>query len=200
MNPKPAKPISKGAIMKKLTYSILGTVLACILCLASTAWAGATFTPVSGIMHYDVVDDGKQWLDEEGILHIRGALMEWEALAGEGSFVGTGWGIYNTNIDPVTGDGDTQAFHYLDFSLGELSGTFGGHSDSIYEGFVMTGEFVANGDGGFAGMKLRTDVTLVSSSGLASYDGILHDPQGGDEDKAGSEKSSTWGAVKDLYK
>jgi len=186
--------------MKRRTYSILGTVLVCILCLTGTAWAGATFTPVSGIMHYEVVDPGKQWFDEDGILHIRGALMEWEAWEGEGDFVGTGWGDYNANIDPVTGDGDTQGFHYFDFSLGELTGSFAGQADCIYTGFVMSGEYVAHGDGGFAGMKLRVDVALVYSSGLASYEGILHDPHGGGGDKAGSAESKTWGAMKDLYK
>jgi hypothetical protein len=139
---------------------------------------GSTFTPVSGDAHWVIVDPGKVWIDEEGIQHIRDAVMEWEFLTGEGDLVGSGWGIYNMNIDPLTGEGDTQGFHYLDLSFGPLSGTFAGHADCVINGFVMAGDYIAHGDGGFEGMKLKMGVTLVFGSGMAEYDGILHDPKG----------------------
>ena len=189
-------------IVKKLVLLFLVPMMACALVGSSTVWAGGTFTPVSGIMHYEVVDGaGTQWIDEDGILHIRDAEMTWELLAGEGDFEdGTGSGIYNANIDLATGDGDTQGFHALEFSFGELSGSFAGHADCIYTNLDMVGEFVAHGDGGFAGMKIRETVTLVYSSGYAEYDGILHDPHGGGGNKAAAAESQTWSSVKALYR
>ena len=186
--------------MKKLALLFLVAMMACALVGSSTVWARGTFTPVSGAMHYEVVVDGTRWLDDDGILHIRDAEMTWELLEGEGDFVGTGWGIYNANINMATGDGDTQGFHYMDWSLGELSGSFAGHAANIYTNWVMEGEYIGHGDGGFAGMHLRVAVTLVQASGYAEYDGILHDPHGGGGNKAAAAESQTWSSVKALYR
>ena len=186
--------------MNKLMFLVFVGVLASALAGSSTVWAGATFTPVSGTMHYVVVDDGTRWLDEEGILHIRDSIMEWDLLEGEGDFVGTGWGIFNANIDPATGNGDTQGFHYFDVSSGEVSGTLATHTDAIYTGFVMVGQSVGHGGGGFAGMHWRAESTLVFSSGFAEYNGILHDPRGGRGDKAFPTETKSWSSVKALYR
>jgi hypothetical protein len=186
--------------MKKLALLFFVGVLISALVGSSTVWAGGTFTPVSGTLNLAVVEDEdtRQWVDEDGISHVRGGIMEW--VSGGGAFVGTGRGIYNLNINWGTGDGDVQAFHYFDFSFGEVSGTFAGHAADIITGFTLAGEFVAHGDGGFAGMHLRWDGTMVLGSGFTEYDGILHDPHGGGGDKAIPADSQTWGSVKALYR
>jgi hypothetical protein len=126
--------------------------------------------------------------------------MEWDYREGEGDLVGTGWGIFNANIHLATGNGDTQGFHYLNGSIGGVSGTWAGHADCIYTGFVMVGQYVGHGGGGFAGMHIREDITLFYGSGLAVYDGILHDPKGGSGDKAFPTETKSWSSVKALYR
>lgn len=185
--------------MKKLALLFLVGVLAYVLVGSNTVWAGATFTPVSGTINYVVVDEGTQWLDDDGIFHVRDRILSW--VCGQGDFTGTGWGTANMNINPLTGNGDVQGYHCFNFSLGEVSGTFVGHADDIFTGWVLVGEFVAHGDGGFAGMHLRWDGTLVYGSGFTEYDGILHDPHGGGGGgKAVTSDSRTWGSVKTLYR
>ena len=187
--------------MKKLALLFLVAMMACALVGSSTVWARGTFTPVSGAAHFVVTDEGTTWLDEDGITHTRDAIMEWDFLEGESDLVGTGWGIYNMNIDMATGDGDTQGFHYLDLSFGELDGSFAGHADCIITTFVLVGDYVAHGDGGFAGMHLRMAVTfLMGGDAVYEYDGILHDPHGGGGNKAASADSQTWSSVKALYR
>jgi hypothetical protein len=145
--------------------------------VGAMAAPGATLTPVSGIMRYVVVDPGKQWMDDQGILHQRGARMRWEARKGEGDFVGTGIGVYNADIDPTTGNGKTQGFHSMDLSLGEMGGSFAGHADNTITGFVMSGRFNApHATGDFKGMKLRLKITIVWGSGIAKYEGFIHSP------------------------
>jgi len=186
--------------MKKLTLLIFVGVLVSALAGSSTVWAGGTFTPISGNMNYVVVDWGTQWVDEDGIQHFRDAVMEWDFPEGEGDLVGTGWGIFNLNIDPATGNGDTQGFHYFDASFGEVSGTFAGHADCIISGFAIVCEMVGHGDGGFAGMHFRLDVNSVYGSGVYEYDGILHDPKGGSGDKAFPTETKSWSSMKALYR
>jgi len=190
--------------MKKLV--VLGYVglLGCALVWASSVWAEATFTPVSGAMTFQVEEEtGREWIDEEGILHIRDRIMHWNFI--EGSLIGSGWGIFNANIDADPnslnfGDGDTQGYHYFNCSHGEISGTFAGHAEGYYTGFFMVADYIAHGEGGFAGMKLRTTSNLLYFSDQAAYEGVIQDPHGGGGDKTVPDDSQTWGSVKALYK
>jgi hypothetical protein len=140
---------------------------------------GSSLMPVSGSMTYAVVDPGRQWVDSAGILHIRDSLMTWNFPTGSGDLVGSGWGVFSANINPVTGDGDTQGFHYLTLAAGQTSGTFWGHASGTITGGIMNAEFNApHGGGGFAGMKMRTDIAFTWGSGVGTYSGVIHDPKG----------------------
>jgi len=190
--------------MKKLAVLGFVGVLVCVPIGSSTVWADATFTPVSGTMTFAVDEEsGSQWMDEEGILHIRDRIMSWDF--DEGSLMGSGWGIFNANIDsdpnsPNFGNGDTQGYHYFDASYGEISGTFAGSASGYYTGFFMVGEYNGHGEGGFAGMKLRVTSSLYYFSGQGTYEGVIQDPHGGGGDKSVPDDSQTWGSVKALYK
>jgi len=186
--------------MKKLAVLGIMGVLVCVLIGSNTVWAGCIFTPVSGTMTFEVDDEtGSQWFDEEGILHIRDRIMYWNFT--EGSLVGSGWGIFNVNIDPISGIGDTQGFHYFDVSYGGISGTFAGHAEGYYTGFFMVADYIGRGEGGFAGVMLRTTANLFYFSDQAAYEGVLQDPHGGGGgSKAVSTDSQTWGSVKALYR
>ena len=190
--------------MNKLAVLRFMGVLVCVLIGSNTVWADATFTPVSGSMTFQVEEEtGREWIDEEGILHIRDRIMYWNF--SEGSLMGSGWGIFNANINsdpnsPNFGDGDTQGFHYFDASYGEISGIFAGSAEGYYTDFFMVGEYNGHGEGGFAGMKLRVTSTLHYFSGQGAYEGVIQDPHGGGGEKVVPENSQTWGSVKTLYR
>ena len=195
--------MKRGKIMKKLALLFLVAILTCALVGADSVLAQATFTPISGDMTFlSDMDSGKEWVDDEGITHIRGRTMDWAFVAG--SLLGYGSGIYNADIDEF-GNGVTQGFHFFDVEFqGEpydgVSGTFEGHAEGTFTNLWLAAEFVGHGDGGFAGMHFQLAVTLFYGSGVAVYEGILHNPHGGGGDKVVPADSQTWGSVKALYR
>jgi len=181
--------------MKKLMYPFFLGTLTCVLAWSNGAWAGSTFTPVSGEYAYAYADLGKQWTDDEGILHIRDAVLVFTTVSGDFQITGESYAVFNLNLDLETGNGDSNNFSHYEGTFGDLSGTWSGHSSGTYTAFVDTGKFVFNGDGDFAGMHLRGTYWIAFGSGIATWEGIIHDPQG---DKSGAE-NRTWGDVKSLY-
>jgi hypothetical protein len=49
-------------------------------------------------------------------------------------------------------------------------------------------------------MQFRLNVNLLYGSGLAGYDGIIHDPHGGGGDKAFPTEAKSWSSLKALYR
>jgi hypothetical protein len=181
--------------MKKLTILTLTALLAGAVFGAGGAWAQATFTPVSGEWAYAYADPGTQWTDDEGILHVRDAILVWTMLGGDLEIVGYSYSIVNINIDPA-GNGDGHSFGHFEVSFDGLVGVFEGHDSGPYTGGVYTGEHVHHGSGDFAGMRSRGTTLLVHGSGYMSYEDVIQDPHGG---KSAGEPSS-WSSVKALYR
>jgi len=182
--------------MKKLTILTLTALLVCAVFGASGARAQATFTPAGGDWSYEWADAGTQWIDDEGILHVRNGVLVWTVVGGDFEIVGDTYSIVNINLDLATGDGNGQSFNHLEISFGNMVGVFEGHDNGPYTEFVRTGHFVYHGSGDFAGMKYRGDSVIVQGSGVMLFAGVLHDPQGG---KSAGEPSS-WSSVKALYR
>jgi hypothetical protein len=186
--------------MKKLILTFSLGVLAFALMGTSLVEAETDLMPISGLMRYVLVDPGTQWIDADGVLHIRGAMMEWEMLEGEGDVVGTGWGRYKANIHLASGDGDTQGYHSFEGTIGGVSGSWTGRADAIYTGFVMDGHYVGKGKGGLAGLQIRLHTVLVYSSGECTYDGYVFYPGEGGDDKKLPAEAKSWSSVKALFR
>lgn len=187
--------------MKKRTILTLTVILVCAVFGASSASAQATLTPLSGEWGYVVADEGTRWIDDDGIAHIRGMVLNWTVVGGDLDIAGDSYSIVNTNLDPATGDGDVSSFDHFDVSFGDLVGVFEGHSGGPYTGFVYSSHFVEHGSGDFAGMKFRGDAVIVYGSGLMSWAGVIHDPHGGESvDKSADDELTSWSNVKALYR
>ena len=182
--------------MKKLTILTLTALLACAVLGASGASAKPTFTPAGGEWSYVWADPGTQWIDEDGILHVRDGILAWTFVGGDFEIVGDTYSILNMNLDLATGNGDGQSHGHLEVSFDGLVGIFEGHDNGSWTGWTYAGEFIYHGSGDFAGMKYRGDSVIVHGSGMMSFAGIIHDPQG---DKSADEPSS-WSSVKALYR
>jgi hypothetical protein len=167
--------------MNKTRTKILAGVvlLAAVLLITGIAYAKATKTPVTGTT--EVVPRGsaeREWIDDDGILHIRGESADYVF---SGDLVGTGLGVVNINIDPLTGNGDESGYSTSELTWGELSGTFEGSFSVTYTGGVGVGHGVYHGTGDFAGMKLMEDFTVDLTIGppyVVNFEGIILDPHG----------------------
>ncbi len=168
--------------MKKARTKILAgmALLVGVVLTAGIVWAKATKTPVEGSASLEVLDLGKLWVDEEGVLHIRGMLLSIET---HGALSGTGTVVGNLNIDLATGNGD-QSFYVTETMTWEtpwgetLTGTFEGRTSGTYASWLEEGRAVYHGSGDFAGMKFIHTFWGWYQSGSVDYEGIILDPHG----------------------
>jgi len=165
--------------MKKTRTKILAGVvlLVAVLLITGIVWAKATETPVIGTRTVTPLSPGRQWTDDDGIWHIRGAsgVVDYS-----GDLVGTGTYKVNLNLDMFTGNGDENGYSVSQLTWGGLSGTFEGSFSVTYTGFVGIGHGVYHGTGDFAGMKLMEDIIvyLLADPIFVDFDGIILDPHG----------------------
>jgi len=103
-------------------------------------------------------DPGQQWVDAQGILHIRGQIGENAPIAGD--FVGYDrHNVFNADIDLATGNGKfTGTFTMeVEWTARKLKGVFSGRYKGIFTNGLLTGNTTALGEGEFAGMVLRIE-------------------------------------------
>ena len=190
--------------MKKLVMLSLVGVLALLLAQAGAASACPIETPTVGTINYVVTDDGNQWTDDDGILHIRGMCLEWEF--DEGPISGTGWGIVKVDIDPVTGNGTSHSYNVFDATFQDDSGIMCGYTIGEYTAWVLVADARYVGFGGLAGLIAENTTTVVYGSGVADYDGVIYDYRCfhnslQDDDKSAAEtETQTWSSVKSMYR
>lgn len=142
-------------MLKKISIEVLP--LAVLLLLAAPAVLGeATKTTFMGIeTPVFTGEPDRQWVDEDGVLHIRG-------LPVETIFQGTPFNFINRvtidlNLDLATGDGDGTGAFTFDVTWGELRGTFQGIATltlSREPGRELLVSYVGHGAGDFEGMKI----------------------------------------------
>ena len=142
---------------------------------ASTASAAATKVPVSGgQMTVGVIDPGTSWVDEEGITHVRGLILE---VSFTGHIAGSAIQALNYNIDPF-GNGDLHGSAvFVGTVFGDeaaLEGRFAGDIN----GGVFSADSIGRGTIGGARAQSRLTTTGVLGSGVATYAGSILFPRG----------------------
>ena len=151
------------------------TTIAVLLAAPGVAWAQAIKTPVAGII-FNVanIDPGETFVDEDGIVHMRGVVTEQQVV---GDLVGVQIITFDANFDPITGDGDVHgSLEFTGTALG-LTGTFEGKFDGPLVGGVFFFSIIGHGSGDFDGMKeMLTGQTIAPD--IFSYAGRILSPQG----------------------
>jgi hypothetical protein len=79
------------------------TLIAGLLAVPGVVWAQTVSFPISGTCFETVIDIGKVSTDEEGILHIRNQVSEYQCF---GTLNISQTATINVNIDLATGNGD----------------------------------------------------------------------------------------------
>ncbi|MEN8007450.1 MAG: hypothetical protein ABFS42_10570 [Candidatus Krumholzibacteriota bacterium] len=166
-----------------------------------------TLVPIEGTQTGQPIYPGEQWMDDDGVLHIRGKVHA--SFAQGQDIYGVPWtaaGIVenNVNMNPAMGTGDMSGFMYRDYTYGDLEGSFSGKITATSTAFRWIGEAnLPHGTGDFAGGKI-TGVTFSRgwAEQVTQMEGFFHIPpeRGGGGDKSALEESSTWGSVKALFR
>jgi hypothetical protein len=182
--------------------TMIKTVVPCLglLLLAGSSLAATIEIPAWGDQVMTTIDPGRQWTDDEGILHYRDLIQTAEMVGQDidgNSLAGSVLYIVDINIDPVAGDGDTNVRGTIEFNYGDLSGTFEGRCVGTISGGVVDGEFnFPRGTDDFDGWKFQGTWSHVFASGYAVWEGNFLIPGG---DKSSVIESTTWTSVKKLF-
>lgn len=173
------------AKMKKLisikSMPFLALVLvAGVVMMTGIAWAQSTEYSVNCTFTYGGTAIAKQWVDDEGVLHLRG--ITYGLFSNGGTIEMNIAGVCNHNYDLNTGDGNFWGSdHAVLVTWQGLTGTFRGSHDGTRvnhtEGYSS---HVYQGIGGdFVGWKLRLNGTWDMGSAKAGVlEGILQNPHG----------------------
>jgi len=146
--------------MKKILITTIA-LLALSLMLVVPAKA-KTAEPYSSHIESALIDPGKQWVSEDGILHIRNSYWMGTEVGTLGSSVLEDW--LSLNVDLATGEGTFSGNWLLTFDgLGTISGTATG---KISLGYLINGMFI--------GTHATGEFERVQKKG--SLDGYLLDP------------------------
>jgi len=172
------------AKMKKListkSIPLLALVLlAGVVLMTGIAWAQSTEYSVNCAFSYGGTHTAKQWIDEEGVLHLRGITYGLTSTSGNIDIEIAG--VCNHNYDLGTGDGDFWGDdETVDVTWGDLTGTFRGrHSGTRTNHTVGDSNHIYQGiSGDFVGWKLTLNGTWDFPNKAGTCEGILHNPHG----------------------
>ena len=149
-------------------------VVVAVLAIAGVAFAQASKTEVQSLITGAVVlDYGDGFFDDEGILHVRGALQLEEVV---GDLEGDLYVWIDFDVDPVTWTGDARGEILFACSWGDLEGTFEGRFSGTWDQGYFDGHWELKGtEGDFVGKQLKVDNygTLPQV-----VEGIVLDPHG----------------------
>jgi hypothetical protein len=156
-------------------------LLMSVVFVSGTALGESIEIPVSGDMISSVIDPGHQWIDDEGITHIRGWIQDEEG-TGQDDYGIPLWfaGIWEGNFNfDETYTGDLAGFGTYEMTYGELSGTIEGRVTMTMTYGLISGEFnLGHGGGDFEGWHFRGTFTSIFGSGVLEWEGVLHNPHG----------------------
>jgi len=128
---------------------------------------------------YTLVDlPQRAWVDEEGILHIRGLAAIGQVA---GDYGGTILIVQDENVDTITGDGDYHGYFIWETVIdgrsgifeGRYSGNIHGFSGAVLSGLYTDEEWVAQGIYGLKGMKIMGKTLPGTGVGPYTHLGIL---------------------------
>ncbi len=163
-------------MFNRTTTFLVGMALAvAMLTVPATASAQATEVSVSGGQTtVGVIDPGREWVDTEGITHVRGLVLR---VAFTGDLEGEVIQNLSYNMDPF-GNGDLHGSADFTGTLFGVAGALSGRFAGDISGGVFTVESVGAGTIGGAKAHSRVTTTGVLGSGVATYDGTIRFPQG----------------------
>ena len=146
--------------MKKALISAVALLVVSMLLVAPTK--AKTVEAYSSHIESVLMDPGKQWVSEDGILHIRDSYWVGTEVGTLGSSILEDW--LSFNIDLATGEGTFNGNWLLTF---EGRGTFSGSAaGKISLGYLINGMFIGtHATGEFEGVQKK-----------GALDGMLLDP------------------------
>jgi len=189
-----------------MKLSMGSVLLVSLVFTAGVAWAQMTLIPIEGTQTGQPIYPGVQWMDDDGVLHIRGKI---HASFAQGHDVnGVPWTAVgtvetNVNMNPATGIGDMCGYSQRDYTYGDLQGSFSGRIRATSTAFRWIGKAnFPHGSGDFTGWKVaRVDFSRGWAEQITVMEGFFHIPPGGGGEKSAPlDESSTWGSVKALYR
>ncbi|MCW4052664.1 MAG: hypothetical protein NWE78_05600 [Candidatus Bathyarchaeota archaeon] len=146
--------------MKKILMLTTTLLIVCMMLIVPTK--AKTEEPYSAHIESALIDPGKQWVSEDGILHIRDSYWAGTEVGTLGSSILEDWLSFNINL--ATGKGTLSGHWLLTFEgRGTISGSVTG---KISMGYLISGIFIGtHATGEFEGVQKK-----------GSLDGMLLDP------------------------
>jgi len=146
--------------MKKILLPVVALLILSVMLIAPIK--AKTAEPYSSHIESALIDPGKQWISEDGILHIRDSYWKGTEVGTLGSSTLEDWLSFNINL--ATGAGTFSGNWLLTFDgHGTISGSATG---KISLGYLINGMFIGtHATGEFEGIQKK-----------GSLDGMLTDP------------------------
>ncbi len=146
--------------MKKILLPVVALLILSVMLIAPIK--AKTAKPYSSHIESALIDPGKQWISEDGILHIRDSYWKGTEVGTLGSSTLEDWLSFNINL--ATGAGTFSGNWLLTFDgHGTISGSATG---KISLGYLINGMFIGtHATGEFEGIQKK-----------GSLDGMLTDP------------------------
>lgn len=162
-------------MIRKISVVLLVSVLLGV----GSVWAAATKDLVQGEFEFVSEVPESTWIDDEGILHVRGLPYVLTSTAGDLEITITGTTNYNQDLD-TGGDGDFFGDdHTVEVTWGGLTGTFRGRHSGTTINQVGYGSHVYQGiSGDFVGMKLKLYSVFYFDENRGEYEGVILNPHG----------------------
>jgi hypothetical protein len=156
--------------------AMLTVAVIAVLAVTGVVVAQASKTSVeSYIVGAEVIDLGDGFVDEDGVLHVRGQLLK-EYMIGD--LVGVLYVDADFDVDPVTWTGDMRGELRFVGSWGDLEGTFEGRFSGTWDYGYFDGDWELKGTAGdFVGKQLKVE-NYGPGSGPQVVEGIVLDPHG----------------------
>ena len=137
--------------MKKVLMSTI--VLTALFMVLISPVKAITKEPYTSHMELELLDPGKRWVDEEGILQIRDSYWNgtYEGISGTETYEGTYECWVSVSLNPLTGEGTLREKWLITTSQGTLAGSDRGKITMPQ----FSGTFVGtHGTGDFEGVKI----------------------------------------------
>jgi hypothetical protein len=135
--------------------------------------AKKTVEPYASHVEMELIDPGKMWVSEEGILHFKGSYWKGTEVGTLGEAIFEEW-YQHLSLNPETGEGTCSAKWLLTFPEGTIAGSWRG---KITLGSVISGTFVGtHGTGEFEGVKKMGSVEgamINETYAVAEISGIV---------------------------
>ena len=162
-------------LYRKMNFLVGMTLTAAMLLITGTALGAATSVAVSGgQMTVGIIDPGTSWVDDEGITHVRGLILE---VSFTGDIEGSAIQGLNYNMDAM-GNGDLHGTAEFEGTIFGDEAALAGRFAGDISGGVFSADSIGHGTIGGAQAQSRLTTTGVLGSGVATYDGTILFPHG----------------------